>query len=206
MKGKDVKKLLATVICIITVITVSGCDFFSANDSIAKTNNTIVKAYTALEENLSQRGKENYDLYGAKLVVNSENVGIFTYVYTNKRPDETKYSDILIVEVNNRTGKIEKCSAPDWDEYGTMPYELISSAMPLVPSQFTTDSDTAMQNAALAHQNSGFVYNYVELTLCYKDGMAIYDVGHISLINNCVYKSIIDIDTGEVINKWTEEL
>ena len=38
MKGKDVKKLLATVICIITVITVSGCDFFSANDSIAKTN------------------------------------------------------------------------------------------------------------------------------------------------------------------------
>ncbi len=206
MNMKIMNKLLSAIICILTVFAISGCDFLSAKDSIEKTNNTIIKAYTALEENLVQRGKENYRLYGAKLVVNSENVGTFTYVYTDKRPDEMKYSDILIVEINNRTGKIEKCSAPDWDEYGTMPYELISSAMPIVPTQFNIDSDTAIQNAAAAHRKSGFIYNYVELTLSYKDGMAVYEIGHISLINNCIYKSLIDVDTGFVIEKWTEEL
>lgn len=197
----------AILICTVTVLTVSGCNIFTGvKNSIGKTNNTVKSVYDALKENLEERGKDSYKLYGIKLTVNSENVGRYTYIYTDKRPDDMKYSDILVVEVNNRTGRIEKCSAPDWAEYGAMPYELISSAMPINPDEFAADSDTAVKNAALAHQNSGFVYNYVELTLCYKDGMPVYDVSHISLVNNCIYRSLVDVMTGEVLNKSVEEI
>ena len=202
------KKIIsAALICLTVIFSFSGCDMLNGvKNNIGKTNNTVISVYDALKENLAERGKNGYKLYGARLVVNSENVGSYTYVYTDKRPDDMKYSDILIVEVNNRTGKIEKCSAPDWADYGTMPYELISSAMPLDPDGFAVDSDTAVKNAALAHQESSFVYNYVELTLCYKDGMPVYDIGHISLVNSCIYRSRVDVMTGDVINKSVEEL
>ena len=202
------KRIISAALTILMIsVCLTGCDILSVGkNNIGKTDNTIISVYAALKENLAERGKEGYLLYGAKLLVNSENVGSYTYVYTDKRPDDMKYSDILIVEVNNRTGRIEKCSAPDYADYGAMPYELISNAMPLEPNTFEADSDTAVKNAALAHQGSGFVYNYVELTLCYKDGMPLYEINHISLVNNCVYHSVVDVMSGEVINKSVEEL
>lgn len=197
----------AVFICFVLITLLSGCSVLSGvNNNVGKTDNTLISVYGALKENLAQRGREGFVLYGARLRVNSENVGSYVYVYTDKRPDDMKYSDILIVEVNNRTGRIEKCSAPDWAEYGAEPYDLISSAMPLEPDKFPIDSDTAVKNAALAHQQNGFVYNYIELTLSYTDGMPVYDIDHISLVNNCIYRSRVDVVTGEVINKSVEEL
>ena len=36
--------------------------------------------------------------------------------------------------------------------------------------------------------------------------MPLYEINHISLVNNCVYHSVVDVMSGEVINKSVEEL
>ncbi len=200
------KKLVCIFLACLTVL-LSGCGMFSrASNNIGKSDNTVKSVYSALNDNLAERGMEDYVLYGVKMLVNSENVGTYTYVYTDKRPDNMQYSDILIVEVNNRSGKIEKCSAPDYAQYGTEPYELISSAMPLDPVKLEVDSDTAIKNAALSHAGDSFIYNYIELVLSYKNGMFLYDIGHVSLVNDCVYRSTVDAGTGDVIEATVEEL
>lgn len=162
--------------------------------------------YNALKENFLLREKTGYDLYGITLTVNSENVGVFTYVYTDKRPDDMKYSDILIVEVNNRTGKIEKFSSPDYATYGEAPFEMIRGAMPIYPSSFVIDSDKAMSNAAKTHYGDKFNYNYVRLSVVCEDGVPVYKVSHISLVNDCAYNTTVDAMTGDVIFSSVEPL
>ena len=197
----------ALLMSAVILVSFSGCSVFdTSKNSISKTSNTVATIYTALKENLELRGKKNYSLYGVKMTVNSENVGKYTYVYTNKRPDEMKYSDVLIVEVNNRTGRIEKCSAPDYAKYSTMPYDIIKSNMPIVPDSLYIDSDKAVSIAANAASRDDFVYNYVDLTLKYTDGRVLYNIGHISLVNNCIYKCTVDAMTGSITDIYTEDL
>ena len=201
------KTVVAIALMLCIVLGLSGCDILtSKKNSIGKTGNTMISVYDALKENLDSRGLDGYSLYGAKLTVNSENVGKYIYVYANKRPDDMNYSDILLVEVNNRTGKIEKCGPPDYAVYADMPYEMTSSAMPIDPDSFLIDSDAAVKKAALAHQGDGFVYNYTELVMRYKDGKPLYDIGHISLVNNCIYHTCVDVMTGDVLNTYVEEM
>lgn len=201
------KKVIAFILALLIVLTISGCDYLTnEKNSIGKSGNTVKTVYSALEDNFIVRKMEGYKLYGLKFVANIENVGKYTFVYTDKRPDELTYSDILMVEINNRTGKIEKFSAPDYKTYGAEPFDIIKNAVPIDPSSFLIDSDAAIKNAAAAHRNDSFVYNYIELSLTYSDGRPTYKVEHISLVNNCVYKSEVDAMTGEVIIKSAEEL
>ena len=201
------RKLVSAFLILLTVFSLSSCNIIAnEKNSIGKSGNTVITVYSALKENFALRKKKGYKLYGARLSVNGENVGTYTYVYTNKRPDETEYSDVLVVEVNNRTGRIEKFSAPEYENSGAWPYEMIQNAMPLDPASFAVDSDTAIKNAADAHKGEDFVYNYVELTLAYTDGKPVYKVGHISLVNECVYTSIVDVMTGAVTETSVEEL
>lgn len=201
------KKIVATLLICILLLTASGCDMIdNKKNSIGKTGNTVISVYNALVDNFALRKKEGYKLYGVNLVVNSENVGTYTYVYTDKRPDKLSYSDILIVEVNNRTGKIEKFSSPEYEKYKSEPYDMIKTAMPIDPSTFTIDSDVAIKNAAKAHSGAGFIYNYIELDVLYTDGQPFYSIEHISLVNECIYKSLVDVVTGAVVKTSVEDL
>ncbi len=203
MKNSAIIIFTVLVLC----ITLCGCDFISSEkNSIGKTNNTVISVYNALVDNFTLREKTGYDLYGIELTVNSENVGTYTYIYTDKRPDDLKYSDILVVEINNRTGRIEKFSAPDYATYGDKPYDVIKNAIPIDPSYFGIDSDKAMSNAAKAHFGENFIYNYVQLSVLYENGNPVYKVSHISLVNNCSYNSTVDVMTGNVISTSVEEL
>ncbi len=195
------------VITILLTTTLCGCNVFSSEkNTIGKSSNTVKTVYQSLVENFKLRKKEGYNLYAARLIVNSENVGTYTYIYTDERPDKLKYSDILVVEINNRTGRIEKFSAPEYSVYGSMPYDVIKSAMPLDPLSLKIDSDEAVKLAAKTHFGDDFQFNYIQTDLAYISGQPIYDIKHISLINNCIYKTQIDAKTGTVILKSTEAL
>lgn len=201
------KSVVSIMLISVLLLSLCSCDFInSEKGSIPKTNNTVISVYNALEDNFVLREKTGYALYGITLTVNSENVGVFTYVYTDKRPDDMKYSDILIVEVNNRTGKIEKFSSPDYATYGEAPFEMIKSAMPIHPSTFVVDSDKAMSNAAKTHYGDKFNYNYVRLSVVCENGVPVYKVSHISLVNDCSYNSTVDAMTGDVISSSVESL
>lgn len=201
------KRIVSVLLILSIVFCLAGCSMLGeSKNTVGKSNNTVMTVYTALKTYLASRGKGDYRLYGVRLVTNSENVGKFTYYYADKRPDAMKYSDILIVEVNNRSGKIEKCSSPDYAEYGAAPFEIVSTAMPIDPDGFRLDSEDAVKNAANAHTDSNFVYNYIELYVQYKDGEVVYDIGHVSLVNNCIYHSVVDVMTGAVISTSVEEL
>ncbi len=202
------KRLISILLILITVLfCLGGCDILSKEkNTVGKSNNTIVTVYNALTENFALRKKEGYLLYGARLIVNSENVGTYTYIYTNKRPDQMKYSDILIVEVNNRTGKIEKFSSPEYSVYESMPYDVIKTAMPLNPLEFKIDSDEAIKIAAKAHNGNNFHYNYIQADLGYINGSTIYEIKHISLVNNSVFKTAVDVMSGTVVSTLVEEL
>lgn len=200
------KKAISVILilsCLIT--TLCSCDFsYIKNEGVGKTENTAISIYNAISEQMKSRGKQNYNLYGIRMRVNSENVGYFTYIYTNKRPDELKYSDILVVKVNTLTGKIEKFSSPEYDVYGSEPYDMIKSAMPIDPSEFGIDSSRAVKTASAA--NPGKEYNYIDMSVTYKYGTPLYTVSFISLVDNCMYVTDIDAMTGTVINQSEEEL
>lgn len=201
------KHICAVVLLVILVVTLSGCNILSTKkNSIGKSSNTVVTVYESLVENFKLRKKSGYDLYGVTFTANTENVGTYTFIYTDKRPDELNYSDILIVEINNRTGKIEKFDAPEYAVYGQMPYDVIKSAMPINPSAFALDSDAALKKAVGAHQGQQFLYNYVELSVGYKDGQPMYDISHISLVYNVVYKTQVNAMSGAVVSASVEEM
>ncbi len=202
------KRIVSLFLILTTVVfCFSGCDILSnEKNTVGKSNNTFITVYDALKENFAMRKKEGYSLYGARLIVNSENVGKYTYIYTNKRPDQLKYSDILIVEVNNRSGKIEKFSSPEYAVYGSMPYDVIKTAMPLNPSKFRVNSDEAIKIAAKTHMGNNFHYNYIQADLGYLNGLIIYEIKHISLVNNAVFKTSIDVMSGTVVSTQVEEL
>ncbi len=201
------KKSISILLILITLICFSGCNIISTEkNTIGKTNDTIAAVYNALTENFKVRKKEGYSLYGARLLVNSENVGTYTFIYTDKRPDELKYSDILIVEVNNRTGRIEKFSSPEYSVYESMPYNVIKTAMPIDPSTFKIDSDAAVKIAIKAHSGNNFHFNYVQTDLGYINGSTVYEIKHISLVNNTVFKTVVDVMTGTVVSTLVEAL
>lgn len=202
------KKLISLLlILIIVTFCFSGCDFISnEKNTVGKSNNTVIGVYNALTENFALRKKEGYSLYGARFTVNSENVGTYTYIYTDKRPDQLKYSDILIVEVNNRTGKIEKFSSPEYSVYESMPYDVIKTAMPLDPATFKVDSDEAIKIAAKAHFGNDFHYNYIQANLGYINGVTVYEIKHISLVNNNIFKTVVDVMSGTVVSASVEDL
>ena len=184
-----------------------GCNFISTDkNTISKTANTAMTVYSALQENFVLRKAEGYTLYGIRMLVNSENVGKYTYIYTDKRPDDMSYSDILVVEVNNRTGRIEKFSSPDYATYADAPYEMIKTAMPVDPSLFAVDSDTAVKSAVNTHFGDDFIFNYIDTRVVYQNGCYVYDIDHISLVNNCIYNTVVDAMTGTVISSSVEEL
>lgn len=202
------KRLISLLLILTTVfICFCGCDLISnEKNTVGKSNNTIVAVHNALTENFALRKKEGYSLYGAGFVVNSENVGTYTFIYTDKRPDQLKYSDILIVEVNNRTGKIEKFSSPEFAKYGSMPYDIIKTAMPLDPASFKIDSDEAIKIAVKAHMGNNFHYNYIEADVGYINGSTVYEIKHISLVNNSIFKTVVDVMSGTVVSSSVEEL
>lgn len=200
------KKIVSAVLITALIFTLCcSCSFSSSKNSIGKSSNTIVTVYNSLVENFKLRKKEGYSLYNASYVVNSENVGTYTYIYTNKRPDELNYSDILVVEINNRTGEIEKFSSPDYAEYKNEPYDAIKSATPIDPSTFALDSDEAIKIAAATHLNDNFHYNYISLSVGYLNGAPTYQIEHISLVQKKVFVTNINANTGTVVEYKTEE-
>ena len=201
------KTLIFILIMTLSLSLLCGCNIFpNEKNSIGKAANTVITTYTALQENFVLRKKTDYNLYGIKLSVDSENVGTYTYVYTNKRPDSIKYSDILIVKINSLNGKIEKFSAPEFENYGTEPYEMIKTAMPLVMTSFNVDSDVAIKTASDHHFSNNFVYNFLEIVVVYENGAPVYKIKHISLVNECIYYTVVDAMTGAVVSSSVEEL
>lgn len=199
--------LCLALVSVMLLTSLCGCNLLSTEkNNIGKSNNTVVTVYNSLVENFKLRKKEGYDLYGVSVLVNSENVGTYTYIYTDKRPDELNYSDILIVEINNRTGRIEKFSSPEYSVYGQKPYDVIKTAMPLDPTSFHLDSDAAIKLAARSHYGEKFLYNYIQTDVGYVNGQPVYDIGHISLVYNCIYKTQINAMTGAIISSSVEEL
>lgn len=202
---KRIISLLCILTCTLTLLC--GCaNLPFGKSNVGKGANTVMTVYTAVNEMMKEKNKADYKLYGIRMLMNSENVGTFTYVYTDKRPDAMSYSDIFVVKVNNRTGNIEKMSAPDFADYGSAPYDMIKTAVPIDPSHFGVDSDTALKTASKAHFATGLTYNYIDANILYKDGLCVYEVKYISLVENLVYISVVDALTGTLISKTVEEL
>lgn len=202
------KKIVSLILILTLCIPLlCGCNIITTEkNSIGKSANTAITTYAAIEENFVLRKMSGYNLYGVKLNVNSENVGKYTYIYTDKSPGEMEYSDILIVEINTLNGRIEKFSAPDFVTYESEPYEIIKTGMPLEMTSFAVDSDAALRTAQDCHFGNNFVYNYIETTVVYENGAPVYKIDHISLVNDCIYKTVVDAMTGTVVNTSVEEL
>lgn len=202
------KKLVsALLITVSLMLCLCSCNTFSTDkNSIGKSSNTIKTVHSALLENFKLRKKTGYNLYGVSLVVNSENVGTYTYIYTNKNPKNIKNSDVLVVEVNNRNGKIEKFSAPDQSADGTVAVDTVKNGAVIDLSQLKIDSDEAVKTALKTHFGNDFHYNYVKVELNSQSGEQVYTVSHISLVYNTVFKTQINATTGDVISHGTEEL
>lgn len=203
------RKVFLLLMCFVMLFSLTACSQFTLSlNSVGKDNTSAKKMAEAIRTELeSKEQMADYSLYGIEMSMDTEDIGKAKLVYTDKLPQNLKYSDITIVTVDTRTGKIESVEDADFTTMGTAPYESIVDGAPLVLSAWRKDSDEALtiaQNTFYGEED--FVYNYVRISAVVLDEICQYRVTFISFVNHLQYSCSVDAMTGVVFNKEITEL
>ncbi len=201
------KTILLILLCIAMLFSLSACRNFSiSTNSVGKDNTSAKKMAKVIQTELESK-KESFDLYGIEMTMDTEDIGKAKLIYTNKLPQNLKYSDITIVTVDTRTGKIEAVEDADFSKMGTTPYEYIVDGAPLGIENWKKDSDEALtiaQNTFFGEQD--FIYNYVRVSSVIQNEICQYKVTFISFVNDLQYSCSVDAMTGAVFSKEITDL
>ncbi len=198
------KRMIGIFLCTLIMITAVGCSSFSVStNSVGKDNTTAKKMATVINEEIADSKRSaDYTLYGIEMSMDAEGNGKAHLIYTKVLPENLKYSDIRIVTVDTRTGKVDSVKSADFSLYGTAPYETIINGAPLQIESWKQDSGAALsaaQNTFSAEEN--FVYNYAQISAAVTDGIEQYKITFVSLVNHLQYISYVDGMTGTVLKK-----
>ncbi len=199
--------LILTFFCIIAVLLTSCKSMSVSINSVGKNNTTAKKIATEIDKNLIEEGNTSYILYGIDMSMDVEGIGKAKLYYTDKLPQNLQYSDITVITVDTRTGKVDSVSDADFASFGAAPYDCIVNGSPIMMSQWKKDSDEARkiaENTFYGEEN--FVYNYVQVFASVKNEIQQYQVTFISFVNQLQYVCYVDGMTGAVISKDIMEL
>lgn len=198
------KKCIAIFLIIITLFTMTGCKSFALSvKTVGKENTTAKKMASVIAENMAESKRmKDYALYAIEMSMNNEGIGMAKLIYTNKLPQDLKYSDIMIVTVDTRTGKVVSTKEANFETSGTKPYEQIIHGAPLHMEDWKEDSESARTIAEHTfYSEENFVYNYVQISATYQEGVQQYEVVFVSLVNELQYICRVDGMSGTVLSK-----
>ena len=203
------RKIFVFILCLVTLLTVSGCSTLSLTlKSVGKDSTGAKKMATAINKDIKNRKRMgDYTLYGIDMSMDTEGNGKAHLIYTRKLLQELKYSDIMIVTVDTRTGKVESAKEADFATYGTLPYEVIVDGAPLMIESWKQDSTSAMAIAQKSFfEEDDFVHNYVQICTRVKDGIGQYDITFVSLVKGLRYECAVDGMSGAILKKEIKDL
>ncbi len=203
------KKILIFTFCLAMMLGLTACSTFSVSlKSVGKDGTGAKKMATAINEDIkSHKRGGDYVLYGIEMSMDTEGNGKARLIYTRKLMQELKYSDIMIVTVDMRTGRIETAKEADFATYGTLPYEIIVDGTPLMIESWKQDSSSALAVAQKTFfEEEDFVYNYVQVNARVKDGIGQYEITFVSLVKGLRYKCAVDGMSGAILSKEIEDL
>lgn len=203
------KRIFFIFLCIALMLTLTACSSFSISaNSVGKDNTSAKKMAQVIQEELTKKDQNSdFVLYAIEMSMDTEDIGKAKLIYTDKLPQNLKYSDITVVTVDTRTGKIESVEDADFSQMGAAPYENIVDGAPLGIENWKKDSDEALtiaKNTFYSEEN--FVYNYVQISSVIQNEICQYKVTFISFVNNLQYSCHVDGMTGAVFGKEVNEL
>ena len=203
------RTIFLILLCLAMLFSFTACSSFSiSTNSVGKDNTSAKKMAEVIKADLEAKSENsNYTLYGIEMTMDTEDIGKAKLLYTDKLPQNLKYSDITVVTVDTRTGKIESVEDADFSTMGTVPYKTIVDGAPLGIGDWKKDSDEALaiaQNTFYGEQD--FIYNYARLTAKIQDDVCQYEVTFISFVNDLQYSCCVDAMTGAVFAKEIEAL
>ncbi len=203
------KKLAFLALLVICVLMLTACNSLDLTINTVGKNNTSAKKIAAEIEKdmLAENPESNYVLYGLEMSMDVEGIGKARLYYTDKLPQDLKYSDIKVITVDTRTGQIDSVSDADFLSMGTTPYSFIVNGAPAMLDDWSKDSEDARkiaENTFYGEEN--FVYNYVKISAAVLEEIRQYEVTFISFVNDTRYICRIDGMTGNVISKEIMEL
>ena len=201
------KRISAFCLLIIMCLMMSSCSIFKSDrKNVGKANDTVVKIAKIMDDKLIENGRKNQSLYGAIMVFDNNLAGEISFVYTDKRPDNFKYNDILMATIDTKSSKITRLSAPSFKKDGKTPYELIKKGYVLDIKNWPVDSNIAIKNALVQFNGDGeFSYDYVLATATSDGSVCKYDIEFISLIEKTKYSCSVDVQSGNVYNILNED-
>ena len=201
------KRISAFCLLIIMCLMMSSCSIFKSDrKNVGKANDTVVKIAKIMDDKLIKNGRKNQSLYGAIMVFDNNLAGEISFVYTDKRPDNFKYNDILMATIDTKSSKITRLAAPSFKKDGKTPYELIKKGYVLDIENWPIDSNIAIKNALVQFNGDGeFSYDYVLATATSDGSICKYDIEFISLIEKTKYSCSVDVQSGNVYNILKED-
>lgn len=198
------KRLSLIAGLVLAVMLLSGCKSFSVSlRTVGKDNTSALKMARTINEDLySDKKHSNYKLYAVNMAMDAEGIGTAQLIYTSKLAQNLKYSDITVVTVDTRTGKVESVKDASFASSGLAPYESIVHGAPLQMENWKKDSSdarTIAQNTFAGETN--FVYNYITIYASVVNSVEQYEVTFISFVNQLKYVCVVDGMTGAVLSK-----
>lgn len=207
------KKIVLPFILVCILVFCSSCtlpiigDFIENDKSLGKTNNTAVTISEAMTDYLVKKGKENYLLHGIELTLNSDSNGVVKLYYSSTSADLAEYSDIYIAEINSKTGYVERFDKAVYSKDGMEPYQLVKTTDAFDGASIPIDSGKAMSVGVRAFSGEAeFHYDYVSMLLTASDGLEQYSIQFISMLNDKVYRCVVDAVSGTVLTTAIEPL
>lgn len=204
------KRLFAILLSCILLLSLASCtipvigDFIESEESLGKTNNTAVTIAAAMKEYLKSQKKGDASLYGVELILNSDGNGAVRLYYTEKAPKDAAYSDVLVAEVDSKTGHVERFSPARYAKDGLAPYQLVRERDAFDGASLPIDSEKAVSLGVRSFSNHAeFHYDYVQILLSAPGGLAQYEIKFISMLNDTVYRCTVDAVSGAVLSSDT---
>ncbi len=208
-----IKKAIVFIMAAVVLLFITSCsipvisDFIESDESLGKTNNTAVTIAEAMEEYLAAKKKSDLSLYGIEMVLNSNANGTVKLYYAKGTPDQIQYSDIQVAEVDSKTGHVERFSKADFEEDGSIPYEMVQECIAFDGGSLPIDSEKAVSIATRAFSNNlEFHYDYVQIQLSAPDSLEQYKIRFISMLNDSVYNCVVDAVSGAVLSSSVDVL
>ena len=199
------KRVVAFLILISVSFALSSCKMISGKNSLGKTNNTAVTIADAMNDYLQKKNKGNYSLYGIESALNGDNNGIIKLYYSAVPSDKAAYTDILVAEVDSKTGHVERLGKANYAKDGLAPYEIVKENESFDAASLPIDSGAALSAATRTFSSEAdFYYDYVQIKLICNEGLEQYEIRLISMLNDLIYCCNVDAVSGVALH-WAIE-